>query len=133
MIGMNPTLIFARSKSVIVVRTPQTRKAPRSAGKAAGRSGRHCPNDRPSLVRVLNFVKTRHWVRYVGGSMKHAKRVDGVTPLNSNVFCGGSESRKTHRADARMCSVVARQASPAHAVQPKTCHPERSEGPLLWP
>jgi hypothetical protein len=66
-------LIFGRSKSAIAVRTPN-KKAPRSAGKVADRSGRRCPNDRPSLVRVLNFVKTRHWVRYVRSSMKHAKR-----------------------------------------------------------
>jgi len=28
--------------------------------------------------------------------MKHAKRVDGATPLKGNVFCDGSESRKTY-------------------------------------
>jgi hypothetical protein len=65
--------------------------------------------------------------------MKHAKRVDGATPLKGNVFCDGSESRKTH-ALMPACAAwsLGRQVLRTPSKQ-KNCHPERSEGPLPWP
>jgi hypothetical protein len=65
--------------------------------------------------------------------MKHAKQVDGATPLKGNVFV---TDRNRARHTALMPTYAAwsfsRQVLRTPSNQ-KNCHPERSEGPLLWP